>query len=270
MVASSVAFQPYRQMLRAQLRSQTSYRGSFLIELAASAILTVVDLLTVIVLFRVSGNLGGFTLSTGLLMASIANLGFALASLIVGNVDNLRLGIRTGQLDALLVRPLGLLRQLLATDFELRRFGRVAQSLVAVVIAAVVAHLDWTWRTPLLLLIAPVAASVFFAAVYVIAGSVTFWWIDSGEFANSFTDGGRELVTYPITVYGELFRRLFAFGLGFAFVVYYPVLLLTGRHDPLGLPSFVGWLSPLAAAAAAGVAAIIWRFGVRHYRSTGS
>jgi ABC-2 type transport system permease protein len=257
-------------MLRAQLRSQTSYRGSFLVELAASAILTVVDLLTVVVLFHVSGVLGGFTLATGLLMASIANLGFSLASLVVGNVDNLRQGIRTGQLDALLVRPLGLLRQLLASDFELRRIGRVLQGVVAVVVAVLVADLHWSWRTPVLLLIAPIAAAVFFCAVYVIAGSVTFWWIDSGEFANSFTDGGRELVTYPITVYGELFRRLFAFGLGFAFVVYYPVLLLTGLRDPLGLPTWVGWLSPPAAAAAAGIAAVVWRSGIRHYRSTGS
>ena len=37
-----------------------------------------------------------------------------------------------------------------------------------------------------------------------------------------------------MTVYGRLFRRLFAYGLGFAFVAYYPALALLGRPDPAG------------------------------------
>ena len=37
-----------------------------------------------------------------------------------------------------------------------------------------------------------------------------------------------------------------------------------------GLPGWVGWLGPAVAAPAAGVAALIWRQGIRHYRSTGS
>jgi ABC-2 type transport system permease protein len=53
-------------------------------------------------------------------------------------------------------------------------------------------------------------------------------------------------------------------------VAYYPALVLLGRPDPLGLPEWVGWCSPLVAVAAAALAGIAWRFGVRHYRSTGS
>jgi ABC-2 type transport system permease protein len=88
--------------------------------------------------------------------------------------------------------------------------------------------------------------------------------------ANSFTYGGRETTTYPMTVYEGLFRRVFAFALGFGFVAYYPALALLGRADPLGLPGWVGWVSPAVAVPAVGVAALMWRTGVRHYRSTGS
>jgi ABC-2 type transport system permease protein len=63
---------------------------------------------------------------------------------------------------------------------------------------------------------------------------------------------------------------VFAYSLGFAFVSYYPTLTLLGRPDPLGLPSWVGWTTPAVALAAAGAAALAWRTGVRHYRSTGS
>jgi ABC-2 type transport system permease protein len=58
--------------------------------------------------------------------------------------------------------------------------------------------------------------------------------------------------------------------MGFAFVAYYPALALLDRPDPLGLPPWVAWSGPLVALAAAAAAAMMWRLGVRHYRSTGS
>jgi ABC-2 type transport system permease protein len=71
-------------------------------------------------------------------------------------------------------------------------------------------------------------------------------------------------------IYGALFRRLFAYGLGFAFVAYYPALALLGRRDPLGAPEHLGYAAPVVAGAAVVAAALVWRSGVRHYRSTGS
>ena len=40
--------------------------------------------------------------------------------------------------------------------------------------------------------------------------------------------------------------------------------------DPLGAPGWVAWGTPVVAVLAAGVAAAVWRIGIRHYRSTGS
>lgn len=272
MVDSSTAerWHPYRRMIAAQLRAQMSYRTSFVIEFVFSALFTAVDLLTVIVIFGVTKTLGSFTFPTVFLMSSLAGIGFALADLTVGNIDQLRDSIRTGQLDALLVRPLGLLRQLLAADFQLRRTGRVLESVVALIVAVHIAHVRATPAGVVMLIMTPLSAAVFFASVFVIGGTVAFWWIDSGEFANGFTYGGRDFTTYPVTVYGTMFRRIFAFGFGFAFVAYYPTLVLTGQRDPLGRPGWFGWLAPPVGALAATLAAVLWRTGIRHYRSTGS
>ena len=72
-------------------------------------------------------------------------------------------------------------------------------------------------------------------------------------------------------MYGSIFRRVFAFGLGFAFVSYYPTLaILQAGPTRSGCRSWTGWTSPLVAALMCTVAAVVWRVGVRHYRSTGS
>jgi viologen exporter family transport system permease protein len=264
-----VASSPYLALLRAQARSQAAYRTSFAIDVMASVWATVADIVAVLVLFGVTATLGGFTRPEALVMVGLAAWSFAFADLTVGNVD-LRRYVRTGLLDAVLVRPLRTLPQLVMMDLPLRKLSR-AGLVVAVLVAVLwTGPIQWTPGRLALAVFAPMAGAVFFAAVFVAGSTVAFWWVESGEIASSVTYGGRDLTMYPMTVYGGLFRRIFGFGLGFAFVAYYPALALLDRRDPLGAPDWVGWLSPAVALPATGAATLVWRVGVRHYRSTGS
>jgi len=261
---------PYWRLLVAQVRSQTQYRASFAVELVFSTVLTLLDVVSVFVLFSVNDSLGGFGGGEVFLMVGISAFGFPLADLAVGNVERLRVYVRTGLFDAVLVRPLSALGQLVTMDFGTRRVGRVVQGLALYVVAVSVAPVVWSPAAVALVVLAPLAAAVFFGGIFVVGATVAFWWIESGEIANAFTYGGRDFTSYPMTVFGGLFRRLFAYAFGFAFVAYLPALALLGRSDPLGAPDWLRWCSPLVALFAAGLAALFWRTGVRHYRSTGS
>ena len=260
----------YGHLLWAQVRGQAQYRTSFAIDLLGSVAFGLLDVVTVIVLFRVTRTLAGFSFAEVFLMTALASCAFALADLLVGNVERLRFYVRTGLFDAILVRPLGALMQLVAMDVAPRRVGRVAVSTALLGFAAVQAHLAPTAPGLALLVVAPIAGAVIFSAVFVATAAVAFWWIESGELGNALTYGGHDFTAYPIGVYGALFRRLFAYALGFAFVAYYPALALLGRRDPLGAPEGLGYASPLMAVVAGIAAGLIWRTGVRHYRSTGS
>jgi ABC-2 type transport system permease protein len=260
----------YARLFLAQARGQAQYRWSFGVELAASVAFGVIDIGAMLVLFRVTRTLGGFNAREAFLMAALAACGFAIADLAVGNIERIRFYVRSGLLDAILVRPLGAFAQLVAMDFAPRRAGRVAAGAIFVGSAAALNDVHWTLARRTLLVVAPLAGAVLFGAIFVAIATVAFWWIDSGELANGFTYGGRDFTAYPITIYSGLFRRLFAYGLGFAFVGYYPALTILGRPDPLGLPGWTGWASPLVAAAGAAAAVWVWRTGIRQYRSTGS
>lgn len=262
--------EPYLRLLAAQVRGQVQYRASFVVELVFSSLMTALDVVTVFVIFSVNDRLGGFGGGEVLMIVGISAFGFPAADLVVGNVERLRIYVRTGLLDAVLARPLSALGQLVAMDFSARRVGRVVQGLALYVVALVVAPVVWSPAAVVLVVLAPLAAAVFFGAIFVIGATVAFWWIESGEIANSFTYGGRDFTSYPMTVFSGLFRRVFAYGLGFAFVAYLPALALLGRSDPLGAPDWLRWCSPVVALFAAGVAGLFWRTGIRHYRSTGS
>ena len=260
----------YRRVLGAVVRGRTQYRVSFAVDLASTVGFGLLDLLTVVVTFRVTRTLGGFTLPEVFLMTTLASTGFAVADMTVGNVERIREYVRSGLLDAILVRPLGALPQLVVMDFTPRRVGRVLVYVALVPVAVRLNHVPVDPARAALLVVAPAAGAVLFGSVFVATATVAFWWIDSGEFANSVTYGGRDFSGYPMDVYNGFFRRVFAYGLGYAFVGYYPVLAVLGRHDPLGAPDGVGWAAPLVALAAAGIASLAWRRAIRHYRSTGS
>ncbi|MGI5214031.1 ABC transporter permease [Plantactinospora sp. CA-290183] len=260
----------YLALLRGQARSQASYRTSFLVDLVGNVGATVFDVLTVLVLFGVTARLGGFDRSEAMVMVGLSAAAFATADLTVGSIERVRQYVRTGLLDAVLVRPLGALPQLLLMDLPLRKASRAIFGAGVLVAALAVAEPTWTPGRVLLAVLAPLAGAVFFGSIFVATASLAFWWIDSGEVGAAFTYGGRDFTSYPMTVYGGWFRGLFAYGLGFGFVAYYPALALLGRADPLGLPGWVGWVAPGVALPAAALAALAWRVGVRHYRSSGS
>jgi ABC-2 type transport system permease protein len=111
----------YGHMVSAQVRAQAQYRASFALDVAGSIGFSLLDLVTVVVLFRVTPSIAGFGFTDVFLMMTIANVSFALADVLVGNIERLQIYVRMGLLDTVLVRPLGVLLQLLAMDVALRR-----------------------------------------------------------------------------------------------------------------------------------------------------
>ena len=173
----------YRHLLGAQVRSQAQYRASFAADVVGSLMFGVIDVVSVLVVFRVTPALGGFGFAEVFLMTALAGCAFAMADLVVGNVERLRQYVRSGLFDALLVRPLSSLAQLAAMDVATRRVGRVAFGAVMVVVAAAHAPVPPTAPRLALLVVTPVAGAMIFGAIFVATATVAFWWIESGEIA---------------------------------------------------------------------------------------
>lgn len=261
---------PYLALLTTHVRARAAYRFSFWVDMASNVAFLGADLLALLVMFAVADNLGGFTRPQVLVMFGFSGVAFTLADMAVGNIERLRSYVRTGLLDTVLIRPLSVMGQLLAIDFGVRRVGRLIYSITILVVALGLVHPQWTLARAALVVVAPIAGAVLFGSIFVATSTVAFWWIESGELGNVVTYGGRDFTSYPTAIYGGWFRRLFGYALGLSFVAYYPALFVLGVPDPLGLPAWAGWVCLLAAPVAAGAAALIWRTGVRNYRSTGS
>lgn len=261
---------PYRVLVGSRMRSQTAYRRSFVSDLLGSVSIGLMEFVEVYVVFANVDVLGELDFAAAALLFALANVGFSLADLLVGHVDNLPVYLREGTLDAFLLRPLPVLAQLITSDVSLRRLGRVGISLAILAVALPLNDIEWTAAKVALLVLTPLTATAVFAGLFVCASAVQFWLIEGAEFANAFTYGGGYAAGYPSSIFTLPMRLLFTFVVPAAFTAYLPVLVLLDLPGPAGTPQWLGWCAPLAAAAVWAVALLGWRAGLRHYTGTGS
>lgn len=261
---------PYRAVIASRVRAQLAYRRSFALDIVGSVGIGALEFAEIYVIFTSISALGGLDLAGMALLFGLANIAFSLADLLVGQLDRVPYYIRTGTLDALLLRPLPVLPQLALEDLQLRRLGRTGVAVLVLAVALVINPINFSPATVALLVMTPVVGVAIFAALFVAAAGLQFWLVDAGELVNAFTYGSSYASTYPTSIFTTPLRVLFTFVVPAAFVAYLPALLILGLPGPAGTPSWLGWLTPLAAAAAWAGALLIWRAGLRHYTGAGS
>jgi ABC-2 type transport system permease protein len=232
-------------------------------------LISFLDFAAILVIFSNVPQLGEWSVSEVALLYALATLAFSLTDMVIGHLDVLWRLVRDGSFDLLLIRPRGTLFQVVTQDFQLRRIGKVAQSVGVLAFALGTLDIGWTPERVAMLVAAVPAGALIFASIWISAICIVFWIPEATEAANSVTYGGAFFAEYPIDLYGEWLRRFMAFIVPTAFIAYFPALFILGKPDPLGLPAWLQVSSPLVALLAAGVAALIWRGAVRRYQSAG-
>ncbi|GAB7108685.1 ABC transporter permease [Streptomyces phaeofaciens JCM 4814] len=252
------------------IRSTLAYRVSFALTALGGLVVTGLDFVAILLMFAQVDALGGYTLPEVAFLYGLSATSFGLADLLIGSAERLGRRVRDGSLDTLLVRPAPVLAQAAADRFALRRVGRVTQGALVLGYALVALDVGWTPVKVLLLPVMLVGGAGIFGAVFVAGAAFQFVAQDASEAQAAFTYGGQTLLQYPPTVFGKELVRGVTFMVPLAFVNWVPAAHVLGRPQPLGLPGWAAFVSPLVAVACCALAGLAWRAGLRSYRSTGS
>ena len=252
------------------IRVSWTYRTSFLVMTGASFVITGVDFVAILVMFSNIDVLGGFGLGQIAFLYGTTALCLGLADLTVGNVERLGRLVRLGTFDAMMVRPVGVLAQMCANEFALRRLGRVAQGAAILLWSMTVVDIAWDPARVAMAGSLVVCGTAIFVGLFVLGAAFQFVSSDASEVANAFTYGGNAMTQYPLTIYPTEVVKALTFLVPVAFVNWYPALFILDVPDPFGLPGWLRFAAPVAAVVVCSLAALAWRAGVRRYRSTGS
>ncbi len=262
----------YLRLLSVQFRSQMQYRASFLLLMASTGLISLLEFASIALIIPRFDNLGGWTIAEVAFLYGLVELAFGIMDMVFDGFDPQGFGVhvRRGTFDQLLLRPINITAQVLGSAFAFRRLGKIAVG--AAIFWYAIANNAIVW-TPLKIAYIPVLVAsmvAFFGGLFIIGATITFWTVESIEVMNVLTYGGSYLISHPMHIYQTWMRRFFTYIVPAIFLNYYPALYILGKPDPLNFPAFAPALSPLVGAGTLLLALAFWRFGIRHYQSTGT
>jgi ABC-type uncharacterized transport system, permease component len=257
----------YFKYLSILFKSQMQYRTSFWLLCAGQFFVPFAVFGGMYFLFARFGALRGWTFHEAALCYGVVHMAFSLSECFVRGFDAFSRLIVRGDFDRLLVRPRGTVIQVLGSNFEFTRFGRMLQSAVVLAIAVSGLSIGWTPAKIVTLFLMILGGVIVFSGIYILAATFCFWTVQGLEVANIFTDGGREMAQYPLDIYAKRVTQFFTFIIPFGAVSYLPLLYILDRTDG---PALFYMAMPLASLLFLAPCLAVWRIGVRHYRSTGS
>ncbi len=257
----------YFKYLSILIKSQMQYSTSFILLSCGQFLVPFSVFAALYFLFERFGMLKEWDFYEVALCFSIMHMSFSISECCARGFDSFSSLVVRGEFDRVLVRPRSTFLQVLGSKFEFTRIGRLLQSVIVLSIAVLNLSVEWHVFKVLTIILMTVSGIFIFTGIFVLAATLCFWTIQGIEVANIFTDGGREMSQYPLNIYKKWVTRFFTFIIPFGCVNYLPLMYILDKKEG---SSVLYMLSPLYGMLFIIPCIFVWRFGVKHYRSTGS
>lgn len=259
-------FRLYWRYLRLHTLSGLQYKGWFIMILQ-TAFNTISEPVVTVLLFLRFGSIGDWSVERILLIYSIGVGCFGLGEVFFRGFDSFPWNmVQRGGYDRVLLRPRSTFLQVAASVFHIHRIARVVSAFGAA---------GWClWRMgvvigplqALFLLYTLAGGILLYAGVFVLTSGIAFFSVKSLDWIYILTNASYEVTRCPVEYMPRPLYVMFTFVMPLLPIAYYPMSVLCGWGEPL----WTGLLALPAGLAFFLVSNLMWRFGERHYNSTGS
>ncbi|WP_304433268.1 ABC transporter permease [Acutalibacter muris] len=262
----------FSSFFKVALRREMAYRGTFIAGIIGQWISYGATFLGIYIMVSSFDILGGWNGSEVLMLYGLSVMSYAIGASFFCNFSNGLAGrIRSGEFDASLTKPIHpFLHEVFSAGYNVGYISHFTVSLVIMVIA--LSHTDFIPTVPslLFLLSAVLGASLVQAAALIASSTMSFFTVGNNPIADFLLWDVKEFTNYPITVFPKGIQFVLTFILPFAFMNFYPAAALLGKSIPEGYPAILPYLSPLVGALVFALSILLWNWGLKHYKSTGS
>lgn len=252
------------------LKSQWQYPASFFMQTLAQLVMEGGEMLAVILIVDRFDHLNQWMPGDLYFFFGVMSVTFYLTECfgrgVTGAFPSM---VRSGQLDTLLLRPRGVLTQVLCSAIDPRRIACIAVGTAALIIGSHMSCVQWTVLKALALGESILLGMLLVLGLFMIEAVFCIHSVKSVELVNALTYGGRSACQYPIDIFPRPLRVLFTVAAPFALTLHVPAAYILGK--PLyGWPAWTAFVTPLAGAALFGIMYLVFQKAMRFYRSTGS
>lgn len=259
------------QSLKMSFLSRMQYRVDSLVATLAVFLREATSIIVIYLALMKFDHINSWNVDEMLFLFSLLFITYGIVVTLFADLRDFSIMIREGRFDRLMVRPRGLLFQLISNNADiLAAFGHGILGILLFVLSAGRVGIDWSVVSVLYYIAAIIGGVLIQGGVFIFFAALSFYFVETNSIREIFYWNMRKFAGYPISIYNKLIQNLMIYVIPFAFVNYFPAQFLLRKPDMEAYPQIYMYLPPVVGLVIYLLAYGFWRISVGHYTSTGN
>ena len=259
------------QSLKMSIRGRMQYRVDSLVATLAVFVRESTNIIVIYLTLLKFDSINNWNINEMLFLFSILFLTYALVVALFADLRDFSCMIREGRFDRLMVRPRGLLFQLILNNADvLAVAGHGTLGIILFVISAGKVGIQWNLTTILYYVSAIIGGVLIQGAIFIFFSALSFYFVETGSIREIFYWNMRKFAGYPISIYSKAIQITMIYVVPFAFVNYFPAQFLLRKEDMALYNEAYMYIAPLVGVVIYVLAYVFWKVSVKRYTSTGN
>ena len=257
-------FKIYPYFVSKSIQSRMSYRLDFFLGIIANVLRQSLGLIFIWAIYHEIPAINGWNFYEMMFVYGIQAICVGFYEFLFAGVWSVEDYVQNGELDRLLVRPIGTMFSIMAADITFHGLGAVLFGIVICLTSLYRLTITLTFWLILFWSASIVSGTLIYFCINMFAATLAFKVIKVNSILMIVTNTS-EFSKYPASIYSNGLQILLSFVLPFAFTSYYPAAFILG----IGI-SPIFWAGPFVAASVCMIlTSLFWRWGLKQYQSAG-
>lgn len=217
------------------------------------------------------GNINGWNINEMIFLFSLLFITYGILIIFFTGLRDFGWTIQEGSFDRLMLRPRGLLFQIIASNSDwFAAIGHGFLGITLFIISANKVGIVWNLQTIIYYILSVIGGVLIQGAIFLLFASLNFFLIKTDNLKEMFYWNMRKFAGYPISIFHKIIQYLLMYVVPFAFVNYFPAQFLLRKEDMSNYPLIYMYIAPFIGIIMYLLSYAFWRYSVRYYKSTGN
>lgn len=256
----------YLRLQLVQIRTIVEYRADFWIGIVGSALMNGAGLVFISALFTQIPHVAGWTAWEIGILYGLAITSRGLSEVLCDGPWSLRSLVNSGEFDRLLVRPISPALQTATKVVSIHGIGQFIVGVSVILIGADRAGLDWSPAKLMFLVLTVLSSLVMLSAINFLVNMIGFWEPSAQSSLPTMYARMIDFAKFPLDIYNLVIQILVTVVAPFAFISYFPGLVLLEKDTPW---RWLGFASPVMTAIVVLITDWLWHKALARYQGVG-
>lgn len=257
---------------RTSIKSWFQYRVDAFLRAFAVMMREATAIIVIYITFLSFKNIDGWSLNELLFLYSFLFLTYGIFVIFFTGLRDFQDLIIKGDFDRLMIRPRGVLFQVLASNSDwFAAMGHGTLGIIVFVYSATRLEVTWDFSKIILAICCIVSGVLIQGAIFLVFASLSFFIVKTDNIKDVLYWNIKSFMGYPISIYPRTIQCFVVYIIPLAFVNYFPAQLIMGIVKEGNIfPSFYTIVSSVIGIVLYLIGYFVWRVSIKHYSSTGS